>query len=82
MALLSKKVDGKTTGPTTLEGPIGKKICNNLFYLEDIVNFRPVKPKRKFPKLSREVVKKIAVDQQYLYIIVTAHNVQMASFGL
>ena len=51
-------------GPTTLEGPIGKKICNNLFYLEDIVQFRPVKPKRKFPKLSREVVKKMSADQQ------------------
>ena len=39
-----KTVEGKTTGQTTLEGPIGKKIYNNLFYLEDIVNFRPVKP--------------------------------------
>ena len=40
--------------------------------MEDIVNFRPLRPKRKFSKLSQEVVKKIAADQQYLFRIVTA----------
>ena len=67
-----KVVDGKTKGPATLEGPIGKKICNNFFYYEPIVNFKPIELTRSLPKLSVDVVKKMSEDQKYLYKIMQA----------
>ncbi len=67
-----KKVDGKTKGPTTLDGPIGKKICNNFFYYEPIVDFKPINLTRSLPKLSLDVVKKMSEDQKYLYRIAQA----------
>ena len=52
--------------------PIGKKICNNFFYYEPIVNFKPIELTRSLPKLSVDVVKKMSEDQKYLYRIAQA----------
>ena len=41
-----KAVDGKSSSPTTLTGPIGKRLCNETFYRETVVNFSRMRPKK------------------------------------
>ncbi len=66
-----KKVDGKTSGPTTLTGPIGKLISNEHYCRDPIVDYTKVESKN-MPKFSKAVVDKLSKDQQYLYRIVWA----------
>ena len=67
-----KVVDGVTKGPKTLDGPIGKRLCKDDFYYNDIVNFTPIKPTGTMPDLSEDVVKKMSQDQKFLYRIMKA----------
>ena len=69
-----KLVDGETSGPTTLTGPIGQTIQDNQFYLEDVVDFKPVDG-GNVPDLPEEVVKDMASDQAYAYRIFKAVSV-------
>ena len=65
-----KSIDGMSSSPTTLTGPIGKKLCNQTFYRQNVVNFARMRPKKPFVKLSIEVISKMSADQAYLYRIV------------
>ena len=67
-----KSIDGKSSSPTTLTGPIGKWLCNETFYCENVVNFARMRPKKPFVKLSKEVIAKMSANQAYLYRIVQA----------
>ena len=51
-----KLVDGETSGPSTLKGPVGKQIAGNIFYTMKIVNFQPVKPAPVAPNNTRAPV--------------------------
>ena len=61
-----KSIDGMSSSPTTLTGPIGKKLCNQTFYRQNVVNFARMRPKKPFVKLSIEVISKMSADQAYL----------------
>ena len=67
-----KSIDGKSSSPTTLTGPIGKQLCNETFYRKNVINFARMRPKRPLPKLSKEVIAKMSSNQAYLYRIVQA----------
>ena len=65
-------IDGEFSGPITLKGKIGKLICNNIFYTQNIVNFRVIKARRSMPKLSAKIIRKMSNNQAYIYRIVQA----------
>jgi hypothetical protein len=61
-------LDGKTTGPKSSFGPIGKQLphCHDL----PIVEFDPVES--ELPILPTDVLKDLSTDQEYLYTIALA----------
>ena len=56
-------IDGKTSGPTSFKGMIGKKISKDLTKA-NIVEFTPVQCDIKMPEY---IVKDLSTDQKYLY---------------
>ena len=63
-------LDGETSSPTTLTGPIGKVVSGNSFFRSEIITYSTMRPKRPLPKLSKKVISQMSCDQAYLYRIV------------
>lgn len=68
-------LDGKTTGPTTFQGTIGKQLHN--CYKLPIVNFMPIQT--NLPNLSGV---SLSADQDYLYNIVNSASIGKCSVSL
>ena len=62
-------IDGKTTGPTTFAGEIGKQIKKAVHQLSP-VSFQPISGDLR--QLSPDIVKDLSADQRYLYEICQA----------
>lgn len=62
-------IDGKTSGPKTSEGVIGRKIQEDLTKLE-IVQFVPVSG--NVPEVPLDIAKEFSTDQKYLFDICTS----------
>ena len=56
-------IDGKTTGPATFAGEIGKQIKNKVHQLQ-LVSFQAVSS--DIPQFSSQVVNDLSTDQRYL----------------
>ena len=57
-------IDGKTTGPATFAGEIGKQIKNKVHQLQ-LVTFQAVSS--DIPQFSSQAVNDLSTDQRYLY---------------
>ena len=62
--------DGKTAGPTSFKGPIGKEQEEDLTK-RPVVQFSPIS-NEEFPQLPDDVRADLSHDQQYLYEICSA----------
>ena len=62
---LVRELDGGTTGPTSLKGPIGSTLEEDLTEL-DVVDFKKI-PNPDFPILEESVVNDLSKDQKYTY---------------
>ena len=62
---LIQVLDGGTTGPTSLKGPIGSTLEEDLTELE-VVAFKKI-PNPDFPVLEESVVEDLSKDQKYTY---------------
>ena len=62
---LIKKLDGGTSGPSSLKGPIGSTLEEDLTELE-VVAFKKI-PNPDFPVLEESVVEDLSKDQKYTY---------------
>ena len=60
-----KALDGGTSGPLTLKGPIGKTLSEDLTEL-DVVEFEKI-PNPDFPKVAEDESYELSNDQAYLY---------------
>ena len=56
-------LDGETSSPTTLTGPIGKVVSGNSFFRSEIITYSTMRPKRPLPKLSKKVISQMSCDQ-------------------
>ena len=59
------QLDGKSSGPTTLKGPVGRNL-NQDFTTKQPVNFKKI-PFEDFPLVPQEIVKEFSNDNHYLY---------------
>lgn len=62
---LVRELDGGTTGPFSLKGPIGSTLDEDLTDL-DIVSFKKI-PNPDFPILDESVVNDLSKDQAFLH---------------
>ena len=65
-----KFLDGKSSGPKSLKGPIGKRIGGDDLRFKQIIEFQPIKT--TLQGLPAEVEKKLSQDYKYFYRITKA----------
>ena len=58
-------IDGKSSGPESRKGPIGKRLTAEKMHLGPIVDFKPIPT--YVPDLKEEVVKNLSNDYKYNY---------------
>ena len=62
--------DGKTSGPISFSGPIGKLLKGKLSHMS-VINFDPIRSD-EFPNMRKELVDDFSTDQYFLYRICQA----------
>ncbi len=65
-------VDGKSSGPTSLTGPVRKTLNDPNLRLKDIEDFKPIQVDKEFLTLPERVVNRLSYDQKICYHLIQA----------